>query len=100
MSRRIPTQLTDGPWPFLFSCDPERGLVKNVGVKPRERRRTTTKRTTVPLNVVQAVLIEAWKYEHPGVVDPFAGMTAVLTTSKPKAEYKFRKSHGSRWTRK
>lgn len=40
---RQPTQHTEGPWPFLFSVDPQRGVVQNVGVREsRPRVRITT----------------------------------------------------------
>lgn len=102
MSRRTPTQKTDGPWPFLFSVVLGRGIVRNTGVRSRPR-------TTIPKDMVlteehvlaamQAVAVEEWKKANPSVVDPFAVMTKELVV-KPTAGYKFRKSHGSRWSRK
>jgi hypothetical protein len=30
LQRRQPSQVREGSWPFLFSVDPDRGLVKNL----------------------------------------------------------------------
>lgn len=39
-TRRTPTTCAPPNWPFLWSVDPQRGVVLNVPDKPRTMRRT------------------------------------------------------------
>lgn len=82
MTRRIPTQYTEGPWPFLFSVVPERGgIVRNLGPKPMPPK----ERVRVDDEPPQPERVSV-------VANPFAAM---LTA----APMHFRKG-GTRWNRK
>lgn len=48
LRKRIPTQRVPSPnWPFLYSVDPARGLVKNVQTKDRLRVKVLRRRVKV-----------------------------------------------------